>query len=143
MPKKAILTHPITLHTSDDAGATWDELVEIKEYPDLTSAPDAIDVTTLKDMQTMNIPGIRNNGEMTFLSNYTLTSYTAVKANSRTDLWYKIEFGTAGVDGAYAWHGQHEVTILGAGTNSPVNMQLTIYADKEIKPVADWSFPIA
>lgn len=133
MTKKAILTHPITLEVSATEGGLFEELVEIKEFPDLGSAPDAIDVTTLKDMQVSNIPGIINNGEMTFISNYTSENYTVVKDVARTELYYKINFGTDGVDGAFGWKGSHEVNILGAGTNSPVDMQLTVYAESKIQ----------
>ena len=41
---------------------TYSKLIDIKDYPDMFAAPEAIDVTTLSDAFRHYIPGIRDAG---------------------------------------------------------------------------------
>ena len=45
----AISSYNVILKTSDTASGTYTKLVDIKDFPDLGSAPDTIEVTTLSD----------------------------------------------------------------------------------------------
>ena len=45
----AISSYNVVLKTSTTASGTYTKLVDIKDFPDLGSAPDTIEVTTLSD----------------------------------------------------------------------------------------------
>ena len=67
----AFSTKGVQLQTSATAAGTYAKLVDIKDYPDLSSAPDKIAVTTLTDAQKRYIAGLKDVGDnLEFTRNY-------------------------------------------------------------------------
>ena len=65
----AISSYNIVLKTSDTAAGTYAELVPVKDFPDLGSAPDTIEVTTLRDKMKRYIQGLQDTGSFEFTYN--------------------------------------------------------------------------
>ena len=62
------------------AGAAYSELVEIKSVPASGSAPETLEVTTLKDAKKKYIEGRQDSPQQEFTFNRTAENYEAVKA---------------------------------------------------------------
>ena len=133
----AISTYPITLKYDSSANATpsWDDVCDIKDFPDLGGAPEMLETTTLSDGAQTYIPGIQSLEALEFTANYTKTDYTTLAALAGTDTDYAVWFGateTAGVitpdgsDGKFAFKGQLSVFVAGGGVNEVVDMTITI-----------------
>ena len=61
-------------------GGNWLKLVDVKDIPDLGSAPEMLDATTQSDGQRVFKPGIQENEALTFTANYTLAEFNMLKA---------------------------------------------------------------
>jgi len=102
------------------------KVIEIKDFPDLGSAPESIETTTLSDKSQTYIPGILSQGAMEFTANYMKADYSAVSEDTDTDLYYALEFGENGSEGIFMWRGRHFVWVSAAGVNSPVEMKISV-----------------
>lgn len=99
--------------------------VPIKDFPDMGSDPETIDVTTLYDDQFKYIAGIKGSGALSFNANYDKSVYTTLDG-----------YTTAGVakacvltlqDGStLTWSGFVSVRITGKGVNEGVEMSVTV-----------------
>ncbi|MFW6001999.1 MAG: hypothetical protein ACOCQD_01520 [archaeon] len=139
---EAIITHPVTLNHSTDDGTTFEELVEVKNYPNLSTPAEGLDKTTLKDLQVTLKKGIKGQEPMEFTCNFNQSDYDALVALEGEEGIYQLDFGTDGEDGSFSWTGEHEVTLPSGDNNSVVDMTLTIYPSSEVKPTDDWEFPL-
>jgi len=115
----AISTYPITLK------AAGTKLCDIKDFPDLGSAPDTLDTTTLSDPSKTYIAGITDQGQLEFTANYSATDYAAVNALTTTTV-FTVEFGTAGASGIFTFSGTAHAYVTGAGVNEVVEMKIVI-----------------
>ena len=123
---KAINTIGIQLYYSTDDGSTWTELIKIKEYPDMGGAPELLETTDLTDEAQTHVLGVQSNPALEFTANYTKATYIAVKALARTEMDYKVEYGTAGADGKFTFTGQHDCWLAGAGVNAVPEIKISI-----------------
>ena len=136
----------------------WTPLIPISEFPDMWTAPDSIDVTTLSDHMQKNIKDIIKIDSLEFSAFYdngtTITdddgvqykSYSEMTALANdTEKFFALAFKathtnsshTFGTDGALVWKGTFSAGIKGNGVSSAVEVGLAFYATSEIKWSAD------
>ncbi len=114
---------------------TWAKLVDIKSFPDLGSAPELLETTTLSDGMKTFILGLQNNEAMSFEANYDKTDFAALKALEGSDLALAVWFGATvsdgvptptGSEGKFTFKGQLSVYVNGGGVNEVRNMTITV-----------------
>lgn len=129
----AISTYKIFLMQKNVA--TWEKLVDIKDFPDLGAAPEMLDKTTLSDKARSYVPGIQENDAYTFTTNYNKTDYAKLRALNGQENEYAVWFGgtesggvvtPTGSDGKWEIKGYLDVFANGAGVNEVVDMTITI-----------------
>ena len=132
----AISSYNIVLKTSETATGTCTELVPVKDFPDLGSAPDTIEVTTLRDKMKRYIQGLQDTGSFEFTYNYTKTDFTKVKAlDDNTTHYFELDFGNDGEggEGTFFFAGQVTTYVAGTGTGSVVEAKIVVTCDSEVK----------
>ena len=107
---------------------SYTTLVDVKEVPDLQSAPDALETTTTSDAAQTYIMGIKNSDSMEFTCNYDQDDYQTIAALEGTEQDLAIYFGNdlQGGDGKFSFKGYVAVTVSGAGVNEVVEMTVTV-----------------
>ena len=126
-------------------GTSWKKLIDIKEFPDLGSAPPTLDTTTLSDdMHTYINDILDTGGGLEFNANYTLEDYKKVEEEAGKNQHYGIWFGgknTAGTvtpDGSFGkfnFEGELSVWKKGAGVGAVQEMGISIAPSTPIKRV--------
>lgn len=134
----AINTYQIVLKAGTSAEAL-EQLVCIKDFPDLGGTPELIETTTLCDEQQTYIQGIKSSDVMEFTANYTNEDYEKVANLAGEEMYYALEFGENGKDGVFQWEGAHSVRVSGAGVNEVVEMVISIAPSTPIVKVAGGS----
>lgn len=129
---KAVSTIGTTLEVSSD-GTTWNKLCRIKSYPALGGEREQLESTDLEDDEQTFIPGVQSRDAMGFTANYTLDSYTSVKAKAMTDLHYRLKMGENAKDGVATWDGQHDVYVNEGEVNGVREMTITCYPSTKIE----------
>ncbi len=126
------------------ANATaYSKLVDIKEFPDLGSAPDTLDTTTLSDHQKKSILDILDPGALEFTCNYTKEDYSALKAIEAKGAGQKfaVAFGCdesaatetiTGTDGFFTFEGELAVYVKGGSVSAVTEMGVSIAVSSEI-----------
>lgn len=131
----AISSYNITLKSANEAGGSYTKLVAIKDFPDLGSAPDTIEVTTLSDKMKRYIQGLQDTGSFEFTYNYTQTDYKLVQAlDDNKTHYFELDFGNdgAGGEGSFYFAGQVSTYVAGTGTGSVVEAKLIVTCDSEV-----------
>lgn len=131
----AISSYNVILKTSDKAAGTYTKLVDIKDFPDLGSAPDTIEVTTLSDKMKRYIQGLQDTGSFEFTYNYTKADFTKVKAlDNNAKHFFELDFGNdgAGGEGSFYFSGQVSTYVSGAGTGAAVEAKIVVTCDSEV-----------
>ena len=123
----AISTYPITLKydSSENATPSWDDVCNIKDFPDLGGAPDMLETTTLSDSAKSYIAGIKDQQALEFTANYdadTMDDIADLTGTQDFQLW----FGTNGASGKFAFSGTISTYVVGAGVNEVVDMKIVI-----------------
>ncbi len=121
----AINTHGVTLKWGATMAAA-DKKIDIKDFPDLGGAPEMLETTTFNDKSQTYIKGIQSLGALEFTTNYTKQDYNNVAEDNNTELFYILEFGLNGLEGAFYWKGKHTAYVVGAGVNAVTEMKITI-----------------
>ena len=121
----AISTYGVTLKWGPTMAAAVKE-IDIKDFPDLGGAPEMLETTTFNDKSQTYIKGIQSLGALEFTTNYTKQDYNNVAEDSNTELFYILEFGLNGLEGAFYWKGKHTAYVVAAGVNSVIEMKITI-----------------
>lgn len=132
----AISSYNVILKTASTAAGTYAKLVDIKDFPDLGSAPDTIEVTTLSDKMKRYIQGLQDTGSFEFTYNYTKADFTKVKAlNDNAKHYFELNFGNdgAGGEGSFYFSGQVSTYVSGAGTGAAVEAKIIVTCDSEVK----------
>lgn len=120
---------------------TYNKLTCINSFPDLGSAPEQIDVTTLCDTMRHYIAGVQDTGSLAFECNYDPAVYTTLKALEGIDTPYAVWFGGTesggtvtpdGSKGKFSFNGDLRVSVMGGGVNEAVKMQITIFPSTDI-----------
>lgn len=121
----AISTYGVTLKWGTTMAAATKE-IDIKDFPDLGGAPEMLETTTFNDDSQTYIKGIQSLGALEFTVNYTKTDYNKVAEDNNIDLFYILEFGSNGSEGAFYWKGKHTAYVVGTGVNSVTEFKMTI-----------------
>lgn len=131
----AISSYKVFLMSGGD-GNTYSKLVDIKDFPDLGQAPEALDATTLSHGQRVYVQGIQETEDLSFTCNYTKADYTTVKALDdgaahKFAVWLGgTESGgvvtPTGSDGKYSFEAFCSVFVNGTGVNEVVEMTITL-----------------
>lgn len=125
----AINTYGIELKWGASA-ADVEKVVAIKDFPDLISDPELLEVTTLSDAQVTNIPGIKGSDMLTFTCNYTSADFAKVNDEANKPLFYELSFS----DGSkFTWQGQHTCGLPGKGVNEVVDFTINIAASTAVE----------
>ena len=133
------------MYKASSSSTTWTKLIDIKEYPDLGSAPDTLDATTLSDNQHMYENDIYDPGSLEFTANYSLADYKKLKALEGVETSYAVwlgatESGTtrtpSGEWGKFEFKGKLAVWKKGASVSAIQDMGFTIAPTTEITQTA-------
>ena len=129
----AISTYKIFLMMKKEA--SYEKLIDIKDFPDLGGAPEMLETTTLSDKMQTYIPGIQSLDALEFTANYTKEDFTKLKALEGVEHEYAVWFGgteEANVltptvtDGKFQFKCQLSAFPVGGGVNEVVGMTVTI-----------------
>lgn len=132
----AISSYNVVLKTSNVAAGPYEELVAVKDFPDLGSAPDTIEVTTLRDKMKRYIQGLQDTGSFEFTYNYTKGDFKKVKdLDNNMRHYFELDFGSDGdgSEGSFYFSGQVSTYVSGAGTGAVVEAKIIIICDSEVK----------
>lgn len=122
----AISTYQVQLMMKDSQTATYEQLVPIKDFPDLGGEPELLETTTLSDNMQTYITGIQSLDSLNFTCNYDKTQYDALEAIEGEDNDFAVYFGPSGENGIFKFTGQLSVYASGGGVNEVVDMIITI-----------------
>lgn len=129
----AISTYKIFLMMKKDA--SYEKLIDIKDFPDLGGSPEMLETTTLSDKMQTYIPGIQSLDALEFTANYTKEDFTKLKALEGVEHEFAVWFGGTeeanvltpnGTDGKFQFKGQLSAFPVGGGVNEVVDMTVTI-----------------
>lgn len=129
----AISTYKIFLMKKHEA--TYEKLIDIKDFPDLGGSPEMLETTTLSDKMQTYIPGIQSLDALEFTANYTKEDFTKLKALEGVEHEYAVWFGgteagntltPTGSEGKFEFSGQLSAFPVGGGVNEVVDMTVTI-----------------
>lgn len=124
----AINTYGVTLKWGETADAV-EKVVDIKDFPDLVSDPELLEVTTLSDSQVVNIMGIKGADMLTFTYNFTKEDFGKVEADAGKHLFYELSFS----DGSkFTWEGQHTSGLPGKSVNEVIEATINIAASTAV-----------
>ena len=132
---QAINTLQVTLMQGTGTGTlTWEQLIEIKDFPDLIGTVEALEKTTTSDTQRSYIEGIVGSDQKTFTCNYNPTDYAKIQALEGQELNLAVWFGYTksgttytpdGSMGKFEGKGFVRAGIPGKGINEVVDMTVT------------------
>lgn len=114
------------------SGASYTKLCDIKDYPDLIGAPEALETTTLSDKAHTYIEGLQANEQLTFTANYDSDDFDTIAGLKGTEQDLAIDFGeivspaTLPAEGRFTFKGFVSVSIVGKGVNEVREMQIII-----------------
>lgn len=129
----AISTYKIFLMMKKNA--SYEKLIDIKDFPDLGGSPEMLETTTLSDKMQTYIPGIQSLDALEFTANYTKEDFTKLKALEGEEYEFAVWFGgteeanvltPTGTDGKFQFKGQLSAFPVGGGVNEVVDMTVTI-----------------
>lgn len=133
------------LMVKGSTGSTYEKLIDIKEFPDLGSAPSGLDSTTLSDPQKVYIKDIMDNGgSLEFTANWDLDDYKKVIAYRGKDTDYAVWFGgtesdgsvtPTGSEGKFEFTGDIDAWPKGAGVSAVREMGVAIVPSTPVKLV--------
>lgn len=132
------------LYKSSASATGYTKLVDIKEFPDLGSAPDTLDTTTLSDHQKTSILDIFDPGALEFTCNYTKDDYKKLKEIEAKGAGqqFAVAFGCdesaetetiTGSDGFFTFEGELAVYVKGGSVSAVTEMGVSIAVSTEIK----------
>jgi hypothetical protein len=133
----AISTYPIALKYNSGTTETpkWDDVCDIKDFPDLGGAPEMLETTTLSDSAKSYIAGIKDQQALEFTANYdedTMDDIADLTGTKKFQLW----FGANGASGKFAFSGTISAYVVGAGVNEVVDMKVVIVPSTPITVAA-------
>ena len=140
----AISTYKIFLMMKN--GASYEKLIDIKDFPDLGGSPEMLETTTLSDKMQTYIPGIQSLDALEFTANYTKEDFTKLKALEGQEKEFAVWFGgteeanvltPTGTDGKFEFKGQLSAFPVGGGVNEVVDMTVTIAPSTPITMAAN------
>lgn len=125
----ALSTFGVSLKWGESAEAVQ-KVVDIKDFPDMISDPNLLEVTTLSDSQVTNILGIRSSDLLSFTANYTSADFAAVHKDEGKTMFYELAFS----DGSkFTWSGQHTCGLPGKGVDEVIEFTINIAASTPVE----------
>ena len=123
------------LKYSETGSGDFNELVPIKDFPDLGGAPELLETTTLRNAKQTYINGIQSMDAMEFTANYTLEDYQKLLGIANKPLYFELWFGEEGngEDGIFEWQGELTVWATGAGVNEVREMLISIAPSTDVE----------
>lgn len=120
---KGMSTQGTKLSCSTD-GSTWTEMTGVRTLPQVGSAPQTIDSTTLADKRTTSIPGLASAESLAFQVKYTPENFAAAnKACDNKDKKWKLVYA----DGLESdFEGSATLAIDSGNTNALVTFTITV-----------------
>lgn len=132
----AVSTYLTFLMHKASAASEYSKLCDITSTPDLGSAPNMLETTTLTDGAQTFIPGIIQMGDgLAFGANYDKSTYTELRNLQDKDEQYAVWKGgtvsgstvtPTGTDGKWSFNGRLTVTVNGGGVDEVLGMSVTI-----------------
>lgn len=128
------------------SASSYEKLVDIKEMPDLGSAPNTLDATTLSDPQKVYVNDIYDPGALEFSANYDATDFEKLKRLEGQRLPFAIWMGAenstgdyvpTGSEGKFEFEGELAVWVKGTSVSSIRDMGISIAPATEIKKVTE------
>lgn len=119
------LSKGIKLSYKSGGGASYTDLTNLQEIPDLGGSADSVEVTTLEDAAHMYINGLKDYGDsldFTFL--YEKTQYNTLNGLSGTVSWKVTLPGTGAA--TFSFDGEPSVKLNGVGVNDAITYTLSI-----------------
>lgn len=116
-------------------GTPATKLIDIKSFPDLGSAPEQLETTTMSDTKQTYIEGIETNAQLAFTANYTKADYDTIAALKGTSQNLEVWFGATrsndaltptGSDGKWSITGLVSVYVNGNSVNGVTEMTITV-----------------
>lgn len=142
MPTSSFKTY---LMYKPTAGAeSYEKLVDVKETPDLGSAPNTLDATTLSDPQKVYVNDIYDPGALEFSANYDSSDFEKLKGLEGKRLPYAVWMGAenssgdyvpTGSEGKFEFEGELAVWVKGTAVSAIRDMGISIAPATEIKKV--------
>lgn len=120
---------------------SWEKLCPITGFPDLGGEPDMLETTTLENASQTFIPGVQQQEQMAFTSNYIKDDYDKVKALGNDPVDLAVWFGgtvtngvptPTGSEGKWAWKGYVNVKVDGKEVNAVRTMTITTTPTTEV-----------
>lgn len=127
----AISSYKVELFSSAN-GTSYTQLLPIKEFPDIGSAPEALETTTTSDAMQTHIEGIISLDSLEFKANYDKETYKAIAALKGKTQYFQIRMGDNGANGVFSFQGTVSATVSGASVNEVVEMTVTVVPSTEI-----------
>jgi len=117
--------------------SSYTKVVDIKNFPDLGSEPEMIDITTLSDGYRHYLPGIQDTGALNFDFNADSTTMSTVAGicDGSTEQTFCLCFGNeapASASMKYYFKGKGSCYVVGGGVNEAVNGRITIALTSDI-----------
>ena len=125
------LSKGIKLSYKASGGASFTDLTNLQEIPDIGGSADSVEVTTLDDAAHMYINGLLDYGDsldFTFL--YDKTQFNALAALTGSINWKVTLPGTGGLTATFT--GESSVRLNGVGVNDAITYTLAIKPDSAI-----------
>ena len=125
------LSKGIVLAYKASGGASFTDLTNLQEIPDLGGSADSVEVTTLDDAAHMYINGLKDYGDsldFTFL--YDKTQFTTLDGLTGSINWKVTLPGTSGLTAT--WTGECSVKLNGVGVNDAITYTLSVKPNSAI-----------
>lgn len=115
--------------------SNWEKLIDVTEVPDLGSAPEMLETTTLSDKAKTYIDGLQDPGNLAFTANYTKEDFGKLKALEGVDAEYAVWMGGTesenvltpdGSEGKFSFHGKLTCFVSSQGTNAVRHISINI-----------------
>ena len=140
----------LMVNESSTSTANWTKVVDIKDYPDMMPAAEALENTTLSLMARSYEPGIKGSSDAKeFTANYTTANVTRLQGLAGTKKEYAVWFGgtapqnvgdsatPTGSDGKIEFEGTLDFGIVSKGINEVREITVRIMpASEEIITVS-------
>lgn len=124
-------------------GSSYNKLIDIVDYPDITGEKELLQTTTLSDGQHTHILGISGNDAKTFNTNYDHAKFLELKEMEGQEKDFAVWFGgtededgvatPTGSEGKFSFKGELSVRVTGGGVNQVRQMSIQIAAKSIVK----------
>lgn len=116
------------MYKASSSAQAYTKLCDIKDFGDIVSKPEDIEVTSLSDHRHIYIPGLESGSSIDFTANYISSTYDTIKAlEGDTPYEFEVQFGTGGENGTFDFEAKVSVSIPGKGVGEAIDMVITLY----------------